>query len=210
MKEKKMKLNKFANLLVIGLVLTVAASGCRKKPVNVTSSRERGERKDPDTAVPGTRSAGDQPMVPRGPIRDTTSGSQPVMSPTLAEHCIRAGPRTRKPSKPKPSISTFDSSVLKASEKPKVAAVADYLKANSANAVRVEGNCDERGTEEYNRSLGERRALAVREELIRLGIDPTRADTISYGKDKPAVQGHDESAWKQNRRDDFIVLTPPK
>ena len=67
----------------------------------------------------------------------------------------------------------FDSSVLKAAEKPKVAAVADYLKANSAKAVRVEGNCDERGTEEYNRSLGERRALAVREELIRLGIDPT-------------------------------------
>ena len=104
----------------------------------------------------------------------------------------------------------FDSSVIKSSEKPKVAAVADYLKSNSAAAVRVEGNCDERGTEEYNRSLGERRALAVREELARLGIDATRVDTISYGKDKPAVQGHDESAWRQNRRDDFIVLTPPK
>jgi peptidoglycan-associated lipoprotein len=104
----------------------------------------------------------------------------------------------------------FDSSVVKASEKLKVAAVAEYLKANAANAVRVEGNCDERGTEEYNRSLGERRALAVREELVRLGIDPTRVDTISYGKDKPADPGHDESAWKQNRRDDFIVLSPPK
>ena len=104
----------------------------------------------------------------------------------------------------------FDSSVLKTAEKPKVSAVADYLKANSAAAVKVEGNCDERGTEEYNRSLGERRALAVREELIRLGVDPTRVDTISYGKDKPAVPGHDEAAWKQNRRDDFVVLTPPK
>ena len=104
----------------------------------------------------------------------------------------------------------FDSSVLKTAEKPKVAAVADYLKANSAAAVKVEGNCDERGTEEYNRSLGERRALAVREELIRLGVDPTRIDTISYGKDKPAATGSDEAAWKQNRRDDFVVLTPPK
>jgi peptidoglycan-associated lipoprotein len=104
----------------------------------------------------------------------------------------------------------FDSSVIKASEKPKVAAVADYLKANAVKAVRVEGNCDERGTEEYNRSLGERRALAVREELVRLGIPSTRLDTTSYGKDKPAVQGHDESAWRQNRRDDFIVLSPPK
>ena len=58
--------------------------------------------------------------------------------------------------------------------------------------------------------VGERRALAVREELIRLGVDPTRVDTISYGKDKPAATGSDEAAWKQNRRDDFIVLTPPK
>jgi peptidoglycan-associated lipoprotein len=84
------------------------------------------------------------------------------------------------------------------------------LKGHPGQALRIEGNCDERGTEEYNRSLGERRALAVREELIRLGIDPTRADTISYGKDRPADPGHDESAWKKNRRDDFIVLSPPK
>ena len=104
----------------------------------------------------------------------------------------------------------FDSSVLKSSEKPNVAKVADYLKANTGKAVRVEGNCDERGTEEYNRSLGERRALAVREELIRLGIDPSHIDTISYGKDKPVDPGHTESAWSQNRRDDFVVLSPPK
>jgi peptidoglycan-associated lipoprotein len=74
----------------------------------------------------------------------------------------------------------------------------------------VEGNCDERGTEEYNRSLGERRALALRESLISLGIEATRVDTISYGEDKPVATGHDEAAWKQNRRGDFIQLTPPK
>jgi peptidoglycan-associated lipoprotein len=104
----------------------------------------------------------------------------------------------------------FDSSVLKASEKPKLASVADHLKPNPSCAVRVTGNCDERGTEEYNRSLGERRALAAREELVRLGIDPGRIDTISYGKDKPAVTGTGEAVWKQNRRDEFILLTPPK
>ena len=56
--------------------------------------------------------------------------------------------------------------------------------------------------------LGERRALAVREELIRLGIGATEVDTTSYGKDKPAVDGHDEAAWSKNRRDDFVVLSP--
>ena len=81
---------------------------------------------------------------------------------------------------------------------------------NTADAVRVEGNCDERGTEEYNRALGERRALALREELVRLGVDPSRVDTVSYGEDKPVDPGHDESAWRKNRRGDFILLSPPK
>ena len=105
----------------------------------------------------------------------------------------------------------YDSSAIRSGEKAKIAAVADHLKGNSADAVRVEGNCDERGTEEYNRSLGERRALAVREELIRLGIDPGRVETKSWGEDNPANDhGHDEAAWQKNRRGDFILLSPPK
>jgi peptidoglycan-associated lipoprotein len=103
----------------------------------------------------------------------------------------------------------YDKSAIKSSEESKLAAIADYLKNHSAGAVRVEGNCDERGTEEYNRSLGERRALAARENLVQAGIDPTRVDTITYGKDKPVEQGHDEAAFAKNRRDDFVVLTPP-
>src|SRR5204863_3527763 len=83
----------------------------------------------------------------------------------------------------------FDSSSVKPGEKSKVAAVADYLKSNSTDAVRVEGHCDERGTEEYNRSLGERRALALREELVTIGLDPNRVDTISYGKERSADSG---------------------
>ena len=103
----------------------------------------------------------------------------------------------------------YDSSAVPSADKSKISAVADYLKNHSDVAVRVEGNCDERGTEEYNRSLGERRALAGREELIRLGVASGRVDTLSYGEDKPLADGHNESAWKQNRRDDFVVLTPP-
>ena len=201
MKERNMKLNKFANLLVIGLVVCVAASGCRRKPVNVTDLPGSWAGKVPDMG-PG---AAIKPAEPTGavPGSDTTGGiPQGPGHPNWPENAEILKAET--------VYFDFDSSVLKTSEKPKVAAVADYLKANSANAVRVEGNCDERGTEEYNRSLGERRALAVREELVlRLGIDPTRVDTISYGKDRPVDPGHDESAWKKNRRDDFIVLSPP-
>jgi len=87
--------------------------------------------------------------------------------------------------------------------------VATYLKANTTAAVRIEGNCDERGTEEYNRSLGERPRLGAREGLAKLGIDANRVDTVSYGEEKPAVPGHNEAAYSKNRRDEFIVLTPP-
>lgn len=102
----------------------------------------------------------------------------------------------------------FDSSVVKTSEKTKIAAVGEFLKANPNAAVEVEGHCDERGTEEYNRSLGERRALAVREELALSGVDPKRLYTISFGEDRPAVDGHDEKAWSRNRRGEFVLLTP--
>lgn len=103
----------------------------------------------------------------------------------------------------------YDSSVVRSGDKSKISDVSKYLQANPAVAVRVEGNCDERGTEEYNRSLGERRALAAREVLVGDGIAPDRVDTVSYGQDRPVDPGHNESAWKQNRRDDFILLTPP-
>jgi peptidoglycan-associated lipoprotein len=103
----------------------------------------------------------------------------------------------------------YDSSSLKPDEKPKIEAVAAQLKNNPTVALKVQGHCDERGTEEYNRSLGERRALAVREELIRMGIEPTRVDTASFGNDMPIATGHTEAAFKQNRRGEFVELTPP-
>jgi peptidoglycan-associated lipoprotein len=204
MKDEYMKLNKFVNLLVIGLVLTVAASGCRKKPVNVTQL--------PGAKTPNVSDAGPgnsiRPVQPM-PGENGPGGFGDAHASNSADS-HNGWIKDAEALKSETVYFDFDSSVLKASEKPKVASVADYLKGNSPKAVLVEGNCDERGTEEYNRSLGERRALAVREELIRLGVDPTRVDTISYGKDRPVDPGHDEAAWKKNRRDDFIVLSPPK
>jgi peptidoglycan-associated lipoprotein len=197
-----MKVNKFTNLLVVGLIMCVAATGCKKKPVGVTELPGQRAGKPPEmpagNAIKGGEAAAATPAV------DTTGGT-PSNPANLHEGWLEDAQAL----KAETVYFDFDSSVIKASEKPKAAAVADYLKANKGKAVRVEGNCDERGTEEYNRALGERRALALREELIRLGIGPTEVDTISYGKDRPAAPGHDEAAWKLNRRDDFVVLTKP-
>ncbi len=77
---------------------------------------------------------------------------------------------------------------------------AAWLQTYPGVTVVVEGHCDERGTREYNLALGERRAASVANYLVALGIDPNRIQTISYGKERPAVDGHDETAWSQNRR----------
>jgi peptidoglycan-associated lipoprotein len=102
----------------------------------------------------------------------------------------------------------YDSAAVQKTEKSNLVAVAAALAADKSTKLLIEGNCDERGTDEYNRALGERRALALREALAKIGVDPSRVRTISYGKDKPADPGHDESAWAKNRRGDFILLLP--
>jgi peptidoglycan-associated lipoprotein len=75
-----------------------------------------------------------------------------------------------------------------------------WFKANPARRVRVEGNCDERGTVEYNLALGQKRADATKAYLVTLGVDATLLDTVSYGKERPIDPGHNEAAWAKNRR----------
>lgn len=100
----------------------------------------------------------------------------------------------------------FDSSQVKASERSKIEAVAEFLRTNSAKKLIVEGHCDERGSAEYNLALGERRALAVRSYLVGLGIDAGRIQTVSFGEERPAVQGTGEEVWRFNRRAEFVVI----
>jgi len=82
---------------------------------------------------------------------------------------------------------------------------AAYLSKNINVKIVIEGNCDERGTTEYNMALGERRADEAKQYLVNLGIDSKRITTISYGSEKPLDPGHDEDAWAKNRRDHFAV-----
>lgn len=193
-----MKLSKFVNLLAVGLTLAIAIAGCSKRPGELTR-------------IPGTYThlPEDNTNAPALPSEQKPAETNPTGVPVV-------DPDKFKDYIPHPEILQadtvyfdFDSSVVKSSEKSKLAAVVEYIKANPANAVRVEGNCDERGTEEYNRALGERRALAAREELISQGSDANRIPTETFGKDRPADPGHNEEAWKKNRRAEFIVLTPP-
>lgn len=99
----------------------------------------------------------------------------------------------------------FDSSSIEGDTKAALQNNADYLKTNANVDVQVEGHCDERGGRQYNLALGERRAKAVRDYLVALGVESKRISTISYGSERPKADGSDESAWSQNRRANFVV-----
>jgi peptidoglycan-associated lipoprotein len=197
-----MKSSKFTYLLVVGLSLTFAVVGCKKRPVYPTTlwGSTVGTLKD-QPLMPPSQPIGDG----GGAISGTGMGTGIPMGPGhmgYHENATMFEAQT--------VYFDFDSAVVKTGEKSKIETVAAHLQSNPAQAVRVEGNCDERGTEEYNRALGERRAQAVREALVGLGITPDRVDTISYGEDKPAVPGHTAAAWSKNRRGVFVLLSPPQ
>ena len=80
------------------------------------------------------------------------------------------------------------------------------LQANPNLRIRVSGHCDERGSDEYNLALGNRRATATKQYLVSHGIEAARIETVSYGEERPLAQGHDEAAWAQNRRDEFEIV----
>ena len=101
----------------------------------------------------------------------------------------------------------FDSAGLSEAARRTLTENAAAVGKEAAAKIRIEGNCDERGSAEYNLALGERRAKAAQQYLVTLGVKPERLSILSYGKEKPAVQGSDESAWTKNRRDEFVVVT---
>ena len=105
----------------------------------------------------------------------------------------------------KPVMFAYDSSQVNPEEAGKVEAVAKYLNKNRGSGVIVEGHGDERGSREYNLALGERRALAIRDYLISLGVDAASIQTKSLGEEMPVSMGHDESAWRMNRRGVFAI-----
>ena len=99
----------------------------------------------------------------------------------------------------------YDSFQLAPEEVSKIEQVAAYLNENGRTVLIVEGHCDERGSNEYNLSLGEQRALSVRTHLVNLGISADRIQSRSFGEERPAVQGTGEDAWRQNRRGEFAL-----
>jgi peptidoglycan-associated lipoprotein len=183
-------------IVVISVGLVFSVSGCAKK--KVTSEEEMGaavEKTAPKPGEPGYEKIYEESMA----AKDESLEAQAAME---KEHEVLEG-RTSAPLLP--IYFDFDKSNVREDQRARIEKNAVFLKENMAVRVRIEGNCDERGTNEYNMALGERRALNAKKYLINLGIHEDRMHTISYGEEKPLLHGHDEYSWAQNRRDDFVL-----
>jgi len=184
-------------------ILCASAVGC-KNPQRVTPIPKQ------QAAAPTDRPAGSlgdaNPINTVQPTPFDPAGAG-VPSTTLPLNTWQAA--SEQPFRSDTVYFDYDKSTVKPGEVSKIETVANGMKSHAGKALRIEGHCDERGTEEYNRSLGERRAQAVREHLVRLGLDSQLIDTISFGEDKPGEPGHTEAAWSKNRRAEFILLEPP-
>jgi peptidoglycan-associated lipoprotein len=100
----------------------------------------------------------------------------------------------------------FDSYIVKDEYKPMVEAHGRYLQANRTTRVTIQGNTDERGSREYNIALGQRRADALKKLMMLYGATEIQIETVSFGKEKPRREGHDESSWTENRRDEIVYV----
>jgi len=180
-----MRAKHFLPIVVISLVAVIGLTGCKHPSA--------GSRGQAGAGGPGSGDIGGIPPLGSGDGTGLSSGARPDGTWGARGQFAAV-------------YFDFDSTRVGPSEVAKLEAVAAALRGNSHKLV-VEGHADERGTAEYNRALGERRALACREELARLGIAADRISTISYGEDRPAELGHDEGSWAKNRRCEFITVT---
>ncbi|MGZ6220637.1 MAG: peptidoglycan-associated lipoprotein Pal [Syntrophales bacterium] len=136
--------------------------------------------------------------------------------PTVEKEAVRAAEPTVEAVAPTPAAVAsavemedirfdFDKSTLRPKDRAILDRHADLLMQNKNYTLVIEGNCDERGTTEYNMALGQRRAMEAKKYLVNLGVEDARIKTISYGKERPLDPGHTEEAWAKNRRDRFVV-----
>ena len=186
-------------LLVAALSMTtLIAGGCAKKDV-VKSEEQSGATTKTEPAKPEAV----KPEPPKRPEQDKA-----VLEPAKTDdQSALANKASAAESAFETAYFDFDKSDLRKDTRDVLNKNADILLKIKPDAkIKIEGHCDERGSAEYNLSLGERRAKSVMQYLVTMGVKADRLSTISYGKEKPAVQGNDEAAWAKNRRAEFVIV----
>jgi len=204
---------------VFSLFTMLTVSGCAQKTVKLDSAEETAVVADTagakssastkaNTTDPVVSSKSDLPPANEASgtaeSLDTQVSAQDDSSAMSGATAVVPGSRTDLGLLP--IYFDYDKSLVRPDQVERMAANARLLKDNSALKVRIEGNCDERGTNEYNLALGERRAMGAKKYLVNLGIADGRVSVLSYGEERPVNLGHDETSWAANRRGDFVKV----
>ncbi|SDT98333.1 Outer membrane protein OmpA [Verrucomicrobium sp. GAS474] len=178
-----MKILSLSRLATLAIAATLVLGGCSNPSKKHPGSGDSGDLVDPN--LPGGTDALSPNGIPAGERPPNIDPNADVDYSVLSSETI---------------YFDYDSTVVKGSERGKLQKIADYLKDNPGKRLMLAGHTDVRGTPEYNRGLGERRAQTVREYLAGLGVAPGSLFTISYGSEKPAVDAANEDAYSKNRR----------
>jgi peptidoglycan-associated lipoprotein len=174
--------------LIIAALMAVALAGCSSTPTSAPV-----EDKSAAVSAPGTTGASTSGASTSGVSGSPTGATNPLKDPKniLSKRSI---------------YFEFDSFVVVDQYKPTVEAHAKYLAGSRPAKVTLQGNTDERGSREYNIALGQKRADAVKRMLTLMGVQEVQVESISYGKEKPRREGHDEASWAENRRVDIVYF----
>jgi peptidoglycan-associated lipoprotein len=191
----------FAAAVLIG---SLALYGCPKRPEVLQAGPAAVGPQAATAPAPGAAAAQPSPQTAETPVTRAPAPAETPVQPAPAAGAAAAA-AVPGPSPLKDVFFDYDNAGIRNDQKAALTENVSWLKGNTGAKILVEGHCDERGTAEYNLGLGERRAKAVKDYLIAAGIAADRVSTISYGKERPFVLGHDESAWKWNRRGHFTI-----
>lgn len=187
--------------LLVLCVGALVAGGCAKKEVvkaeqPVPAVQPAPKATEEVKPAPAPAPAEAQPMVTETPAKEAAVQPESAKQMGMAE----------LQSELQKVYFDFDSSTLSAESRNALSKNAALLSKNPSVKLQIEGNCDERGSDEYNMALGERRAKAAQDYLVNLGVSAERLSVISYGEEKPVDPGHNEAAWAKNRRDEFVIV----
>ena len=199
---------KIVGYLVVLSLAAVVAGGCAKKDmVKPEETAPMAETAPPVASEPVQRAPGEaKPAPTEAPMTESATQESAVRPETAPAQIGEAGKQGDLQGELQKVYFNFDSAALSDEARSSLSKNADLLGKNASVKVRIEGNCDERGSDEYNMALGERRAKAAMDYLVNLGVQPDRLSTLSYGEEKPVDPGHDEAAWAKNRRAEFVIV----
>lgn len=193
-----------ATLVMIVIALVPACRSTKKKSPQVTNTTATTDMRAPEVAPPPVADNSTTVAPPADFVREDPQVTEDVIPADIEELNRFAQQRGFI----RDAFFNYDEATLDDAAQAALTASATWLRSPQGASYRllVEGHCDERGTEQYNLALGDRRANTVRDYLMTLGVDGSRIRTVSYGEERPFEEGHDESAWAQNRRAHLVLV----